>query len=58
MNHRRTLIGAIDSHIVHGGLVFYGFSSAWLFGNAAVFVDRILKGRKPVGLPFEQPTTF
>ena len=38
--------------------MFYGFSGAWLFGNAAVFVDRILKGRKPAELPFEQPTIF
>ena len=56
--HRLPVIYPLDAHIAHGGLVFYGFSSAWLFGNAAVFVDRILKGRKPAELPFEQPTTF
>ncbi len=56
--HRLPTIYSLDSFVAHGGLVFYGFSSAWLFGNAAVFVDRILKGRKPAELPFEQPTTF
>ena len=34
----------------------YGYNSARFFANAAVFVDRILKGRKPAELPFEQPT--
>ena len=56
--HRLPTIYSVDSHVAHGGLVFYGFSSAWLFRNAAVFVDRILKGRKPAELPFEQPTRF
>ncbi len=56
--HRLPTIYSGDSSVAHGGLVFYGFSSAKLFGNAAVFVDRILKGRKPAELPFEQPTTF
>ena len=49
--------------VTHGAgtqaaLVIYGFSSAELFGNAAVIVDRILKGRKPADLPFEQPMRF
>ena len=56
--HRLPVIYPLDAHIAHGGLVSYGFSSAWLFANAAVFVDRILKGRKPAELPFEQPTRF
>ena len=56
--HRLPAIYSGDSFVAHGGLVFYGFSGAGLFGNAAVFVDRILKGRKPAELPFEQPTTF
>ena len=56
--HRLPAIYSGDSFVAHGGLVFYGFSGAWLFGNAAVFVDRILKGRKPAELPFEQPTKF
>ena len=56
--HRLPTIYSIDSSVAHGGLVFYGFGSAALFANAAVFVDRILKGRKPAELPFEQPTRF
>ena len=56
--HRLPVIYPLDAHIAHGGLVFYGFSGAWFFANAAVFVDRILKGKKPAELPFEQPTTF
>ena len=41
-----------------GSLVSYSYSTIDLFRNAAVFVDRILKGRKPAELPFEQPTHF
>ena len=47
-----------DSFMAAGGLVFYGYSNARFFANAAVFVDRILKGRKPAELPFEQPAKF
>jgi putative ABC transport system substrate-binding protein len=36
----------------------YGASIPGLFCNAAVYVDRILKGRAPAELPFEQPTKF
>ena len=56
--HRLPAIYPSVAYIAHGGLVFYGPSGAGLFGNAAVFVDRILKGKKPAELPFEQPTTF
>jgi ABC-type uncharacterized transport system substrate-binding protein len=41
-----------------GGLIAYGVSIADLTRHAATYVDKILKGTKPSGLPVEQPTKF
>ena len=41
-----------------GGLMSYGANLTELFRSAAPFVDKILKGAKPSGLPVQQPTNF
>jgi putative tryptophan/tyrosine transport system substrate-binding protein len=41
-----------------GGLLFYGADVMESYHRVAVFVDKILKGRKPADLPVEQPTKF
>ena len=41
-----------------GGLMSYGVNVADLWGRAAVYVDKILKGTKPADIPVEQPMRF
>ncbi len=46
------------SHAESGGLISYGTSFVELFGQAAGYIDRILKGVKPGDLPIELPTKY
>jgi len=41
-----------------GGLMSYGPDYALLQRRAAIYVDKILRGARPDGLPVEQPTQF
>jgi putative ABC transport system substrate-binding protein len=41
-----------------GGLICYGPNWPHMWGRAADFVDKILRGAKPADIPVEQPTKF
>jgi len=47
-----------NPHVEAGGLMSYGPTFADLWGRAAYFVDRVLKGAKPSELPVEQVSRF
>ena len=45
-------------YVEAGGLMSYGPNRLETTKQLAVYVDKILKGRKPADLPVEQPTKF
>jgi putative ABC transport system substrate-binding protein len=67
--HRDVIIAAAARHrvpaiypfrffVTSGGLVSYGIDNIDLYGRAAAYVDRILKGARVADLPVQQPAKF
>ena len=57
IKHRLPSISFVE-YADAGGLFGYGVNFLALYRRAAVFVDKILKGAKPAGIPIERPTVF
>ena len=58
MKSRLPTVFARRENAEGGGLMSYGPSLSDQFRCAATYVDKILKGADPAGLPIEQPTTL
>jgi ABC-type uncharacterized transport system substrate-binding protein len=58
VNNRLPSIYPDKEFVDAGGLMSYGVNVADLWGRAAVYVDKILKGTKPADLPVELPKKF
>jgi hypothetical protein len=56
--HRVPAIYAFRVIVTEGGLMSYGIDVVDQYGQAAGYVDRILKGAKPAELPVQLPTKF
>jgi putative ABC transport system substrate-binding protein len=56
--HRLPVTYTSKDFVEGGGLMSYGPSFPDQFRRAASYVDKILKGAKPGGLPIEGPTKF
>ena len=56
--NRLPSIGESPDYAYNGCMMSYGPNLDDLWYRGAIFVDKILKGRKPADLPVEQPTRF
>ena len=56
--HRLPAVYSVRYHATSGGLISYGPDTIDPFRRAAAYVDRILKGEKPAGLPVQAPTKY
>jgi putative ABC transport system substrate-binding protein len=55
---RLPLMVGTRAYLEPGALMSYGPDTPAIFRHMAVYVDKILKGKKPADLPVEQPTKF
>ena len=58
LQYRLPVVHSRKSFPPVGGLMSYGPDYAVLYHRTAFYVDRVLKGAKPAGLPIEQPARF
>jgi putative ABC transport system substrate-binding protein len=55
LEHKLPAMYASREYVEAGGLMSYGPNFSELFGRAAIYTDKILKGANPGELPVEQP---
>jgi putative ABC transport system substrate-binding protein len=58
LKHRLPAVAATPGFAAAGGLLSYVGVFTDLYREAAIYIDKILKGAKPGDLPVEQPTKF
>lgn len=56
--HRVPAIYGIPTSAAEGGLIYYCLDIFDQYRQAVAYIDRILKGEKPLDLPVQQPTKF
>jgi putative ABC transport system substrate-binding protein len=58
LKHRLPGMFAFKGYVDAGGLMSYGADISDLYGRAALYIDKILKGAKPADLPVEQASKY
>jgi putative ABC transport system substrate-binding protein len=58
LRHRLASVSGNRAFAETGGLMSYSAGVSDRYRNAAIYVDKILKGAKPADLPVQQPTRF
>jgi putative ABC transport system substrate-binding protein len=56
--HKLPAVYSNRAPVAAGGLISYGADLRDQFRQAAIYVDRILKGEKPADLPVQAPTKY